>query len=170
MSFQNLNKDELKEVTDFFVVDVEAADAEHGPTKKEYIAALAAGDEPVTWEQYKEIYVPAKESGQDKSREVILAEEAAKAAEEAAKAEADKAPAVQEQAQAERDNPREEVPAEDEVLVKYERKNPSYQTRGYLFTQAHPYSSVPASVAEYLIRKEKGFRLALPSEVTDYYN
>src|SRR6478609_7253383 len=82
MSFQNLNKDELTDVAEFFVVDVEAADPEKGPTKKELVAALAAGDEPVSWEDYNETYLPAKKAGTDKSREEKLEEARLKAEEE----------------------------------------------------------------------------------------
>ena len=57
MSFESLNKDELVKVNEFFAKDVEAADPEKGPTKKELIAALASGDDPVSWDDYKDIYL-----------------------------------------------------------------------------------------------------------------
>lgn len=155
MSFQNLNAAELKEVAEFFAVDVIAAN-EDKPTKKELVAALAAGDKPVTWDDYKDVFLVAKETGQDKAPEV-------KAAEAAAKSEPDPKP-----------RPVEEVkPVENEeerVLVKYERQNPSYEILGFTFTQKHPFKAVPISVAEHLIRNVEGFRLALPSEAVDYYN
>ena len=167
MSFQNLKVDELKELAEFYAVEPEVADEDHGPTKKELLAALA--EDEVSKEDY-ERFVEAKESGQDKSPEARAAEEAAAEAEEAeeegdtveAEAAADDADAVE--AAAEQEDP------SDEVLVKYERKNPSYQVRGILFTKAHPFASVPEDVAEYLIRELEGFRLALPSEVTEYYS
>lgn len=153
MSFSNLNRDELLEVVEFFVVDVDSADPEK-PSKKELVAALAAGDDPVTWDQYKEIFLKAKESGQHKNDEV---EREKKEAEEAAKARATEAPV-------------EEVDTSDYVLIKYDRQNPTYEIVGYTFNKRHPFASVPPETAEYLVRNVEGFRLALPSEVADYYN
>lgn len=150
MSFKNLNVDELKDVAEFFVVDVEAADPEKGPSKKELLAALASGDDPVTWDQYKDIYVKAKEAGNDKAPTESGVDITNAAAEEEEKVEA--------------------VDTSDYVLIKYDRKNPTYQVVGYTFTRRHPFASVPPEVAEYLVRQIEGFRLALPSEVTDYYN
>lgn len=150
MSFKNLNVDELKDVAEFFVVDVEAADPEKGPSKKELLAALASGDDPVTWDQYKDIYVKAKEAGNDKAPTESGVDLTNAAAEEEEKVEA--------------------VDTSDYVLIKYDRKNPTYQVVGYTFTRRHPFASVPPEVAEYLVRQIEGFRLALPSEVTDYYN
>ena len=153
MSFQNLNKEELADIVEFFVLDVEVANPEKGATKKELLAALAAGDEPVTQEDY-DTYLAAKASGTDKSREEKL-EEAAK------KDTPDEA-----------DEPEEAEPEDksDWVLVKMERKNASYETSGFRFSQAHPFNSVPPHVAKYLVTKLGGFRLALSDEVTDYYN
>lgn len=144
MSFQSLNKDELTAVAEFFVVDVEVADAEKGATKKELLAALAAGDDPVTWDQYKEIYL----------------KNAVELAPQAPKVEAQSA-AVEE------DEPEDEG---NLVLVRYLRRNPTWEVVGYTFTKEHPFKSVPAEIAEYLVLKQEGFRLALPTEVSDYYN
>ena len=55
MAFKDLPADELKKVAEFFVVDVVSVKEE--PTKKELLAALASGDDPVTWEQYEELYL-----------------------------------------------------------------------------------------------------------------
>lgn len=168
MSFQNLNKDELLDVAEFFAVDVEAADADNGPTKKEIVAALSEGDEPVTWDDYKETYLESKKTGKDKSkeqkREELVAEQARLEAEAAEKAKAE------EESKGDSDEePVADEDAEDNILLKYERKNPTWQVGKYTFTKAHPFLAVPASVAENLIRGG-GFRQALPSEVTDYYN
>ena len=148
MSFQQLNKDELADIAEFFVVDVEAADAEKGPTKKELLAALAAGDEPVTFDQYKEIYLAAKAS---ETPEVV---------EQNSEELHEPAPV---------NEPAEDVDTSDYVLVKFEGKNPTMEVVGYTFTVRHPFQSVPPRVAEYLVRNQPAFRLAMPSEVTDYY-
>lgn len=156
MSFQNLKVEELVKVAKHFNVDVVTAEKDKEPTKKELLAALAAGDDPVTWDDYKEYYVPAQKSENTHVEPVNGEDEEA----QARKAE---------EAVAEVEEPAQDENTEEHVLVKYERKNPSYQVVGYSFSIRHPFQSVPVSVAEYLIRQQEGFRLALPSEVTDYY-
>jgi len=178
MSLQNLNKGELQEVADFFAIEVEAADDEKGPTKKELLAALASGDEPVTDKDYKEVFLKAKETGKDKAPEVKR-QEAIEAAAEKAKAKDDEKAA--DAAESSKSNEEEKAPEGEEksadaeqeelTLVRYERKNPTYEIHGHRFTKAHPFSSVPVSIAERLIKEDpRGFRLALPSEAADYYN
>lgn len=54
-------------------------------------------------------------------------------------------------------------------LIKMERDNPLYQTRGYTFTQANPYALMSAADADYVLSKEDGFRQATPSELQEYY-
>jgi len=175
MSLQNLNKGELQDVAEFFAIEVEAADDEKGPTKKELLAALASGDEPVTDKDYKEVYLKAKETGKDKSPEAKR-QEAIEAAAEKAKAEEDeKAAKASTSNEKEESSNSEDKPAaaeqEELTLVRYERKNPTYEIHGHRFTKAHPFSSVPVSIAERLIKDDPhGFRLALPSEAADYYN
>lgn len=144
MSFQQLKRDELQDVADFFVVDVEMANPEKGATKKELIAALASGDEPVTWSDYTETYLPAQGTAKEEEQPVDDA----------------------------KDEPVKSEPEEEEnlVLVKYERKNPTFEVGPYLFSTAHPYKSVPEDVAQALVQDAGGFRLALPKEVTDYYS
>lgn len=152
MSFRNLKVDELKSVADFFVVDVEVADEEHGPTKKELIAALSAGKEPVTWEQYNEIYLVAQaEKSADELPENAEAEVQAREAEKKAKGQ--------------------EPPVlEKPVVVKFEGKNPRLDIVGLTFTKQHPFASVDEETAVYLVQKQNGFRVALPSEVAEYYD
>lgn len=145
MSFSSLNKEELEKVAEFFVVDVEAADADKGPTKKELLAALASGDEPVTWDQYKDIYLKAVETGNAEPESVDDEEDVV------VEAKPDK------------------YADSKRVIIKYDRKNPSYEVLGYTFSKRHPFASVPQEVAEHLVRNVEGFRLALESEVTDYY-
>lgn len=186
MSFQNLKVDELKELAAFYTVEPKVADEEHGPTKKELLAALA--EEEVTKEDY-ETFLEAKKAGKDKSLEekreefaraaeaaaAKEAEEAAARDEEEASADSDDVPAeteeeVEDDAEEALEVAEEQDEAEEEVLVKMERKNGTYEVFGYTFFKKHPFKSVPVSVAERLIREETGFRIALPSEVKDYYN
>lgn len=58
----------------------------------------------------------------------------------------------------------------DVTLVKMERDNRSYQTHGYEFTRDHPFVSMPMSTAMKIFDTQKGFRLATPQEVTEYYS
>lgn len=170
MSLQNLNKPELEAVAEFFAVEVEAADDEKGPTKKELLAALASGDSPVTEKDYKEVYLVAKEAGNDKSPEAKKAERAAELAAEKAKAAEDTKAANKAEAE-KKEEKKSAEPEEELTLIKYERKNPTYEIHGHRFTKAHPFSSVPVSIAERLVKEDPhGFRLALPSEAADYYN
>jgi len=150
MSFKNLNKDELLKVAEHFAVDVTTTNEDGDPTKKEILAALAEGDDPVTWEQYKEYYLPAAKT--EAPKETPHTEK----------------PHDKPETATEEKKP--EVEQEEQVLIKYERKNPTYEVVGYRFTLAHPFQKVPASVASHLVRNLKGFRVALPDEVADYYN
>lgn len=171
MSFQNLKVDELKELAAFFAVEPKVADAEHGPTKKELLAALA--EDEVSKEDY-DTFLEAKAAGTDKTAEEKREEAAAAAA--AAEEEADATAESEDEVEADATEAVEVVEEQDEdeseqVLVKYERKNPTWEVGGYRFTKAHPFKSVPVETAESLIKGDKtGFRLALPSEVKDYYN
>ena len=51
-----------------------------------------------------------------------------------------------------------------------ERKNPSFETHGYLFTQSHPFVAVPEKTAQDIFDTEDGFRMATPREVQEYYS
>lgn len=148
MSFKTLTAPELQDIADFFVVDVENPDPEKPVSKKVLLAALAAGDQPVTWEDYETVYLVAK------------------AREEAAKAAPQPEPVVEVVAV----EPAEPVDKSDYVLVKMDRQNFRYDIRGYTFTKKHPYQAVAPADADFIIRSVEGFRLALPSEVQDYYN
>lgn len=59
---------------------------------------------------------------------------------------------------------------EDQYLIKMVRENPLYETRGYRFTQKHPYALVSAADAEYILNNEEGFRQAFPKELEEYYS
>lgn len=56
------------------------------------------------------------------------------------------------------------------VLIKMERQNPSYQTYGHVFTQEHPFVAVSEDDAQEIFDNEKGFRMATPREVQEYYS
>lgn len=163
MSFESLNKDELAAVAEFFNKDVVAADPEKGATKKELVASLASevDSDPVTWDDYKDVYLDS---------DVKKAEDRKAAVEEEARlaAEADPDEPVDEDTPVEQDL--EPESKEDLILVRMDRKNGTYETHGLRFTKAHPYKPVPLSVGESIIKTEKGFSIALPSEVEEYYN
>lgn len=157
MSFESLNKDELTKVAEFFNKDIVPSEEGKNPTKKDIIASLEsdADSDPVTWEDYKETYL---ESDVKKAED---REEAAAEAAEAAESDVVGEPEVSEE---------EDEDAGDEVLLKMERKNGTYETHGLRFTKDHPFKSVPEKTAESILKSETGFRLAMPSEVKDYYN
>ena len=56
------------------------------------------------------------------------------------------------------------------ALVKMERKNRSYETFGYSFSQEHPFASMPMETAMEIFDTQEGFRLATPREVNEYYS
>ncbi len=147
MSFQSLKVAELRGVAEFFNIDVVTADPSTEATKKELIAALAADAEPVTWQQYNDIYLPAKEL-----------EAAAQVTEN-----------VEPDVVVEQPEPKVVDPNQKTVLIKYGRQNPTFEVLGFTFSKRHPFASVPEDVAEHLVRNVTGFRLALQSEITDYY-
>ena len=70
------------------------------------------------------------------------------------------------------DEEEEERPLFDkaDVLVKMERKNPTFQTFGITFTREHPYAVVNEDLAQKIIDTEDGFRLASPSEARAFYS
>ena len=58
---------------------------------------------------------------------------------------------------------------ENAVLVKMERNNHSYQTKGYTFTSDHPFVAMSESEAQAIFDSQEGFRLATPREAQEYY-
>jgi hypothetical protein len=58
----------------------------------------------------------------------------------------------------------------DQILVRMDRKNFSYQTFGYHFTAEHPFVAMPESIAQMIFDTEEGFRPATPREVQEYYS
>lgn len=161
MSFESLNKDELAKVNEFFTRDVQAEDPEKGPTKRELIAALEEGDDPVTWDDYKDTYL---------NSDVKKVEDRTEAAQEEERqaAEADPDEPVDESTPDEQ--PVEEEEEEDTMVIKMDRKNGTYETHGLRFTKDHPYKPVTVSVGESILKNETGFSQATPSEVKDFYS
>lgn len=54
-------------------------------------------------------------------------------------------------------------------LLKMDRENVRFDIRGHKFTQEHPYALVSADDADHILTKEKGFRMAYPSELEEFY-
>lgn len=54
-------------------------------------------------------------------------------------------------------------------LLKMERANVRFDIRGHRFTQEHPYALVSAADVDYITSKEKGFRMAYPAELEEFY-
>jgi hypothetical protein len=57
-----------------------------------------------------------------------------------------------------------------DVLIKMERKNPTFQAYGVTFTREHPYAIVNESTAQEIIDNYEGFRLASPAEAKAFYS
>jgi hypothetical protein len=56
------------------------------------------------------------------------------------------------------------------ALVKMERLNRSFHTRGYSFSQEHPFVAMSSDKAQAIFDKEEGFRPATPKEAQDFYS
>lgn len=138
MAFKDLSQSELAQVAEFFAVDT----ASDNPSKKELLAALAAGPEPVTWEQYKTIYLPTVNKEEPKQEEEVKEDVKEEKAETT------------------------ELP----VVLKMERPNGRFDIRGYTFTKEHPFRPVTEEDADWIVTHEFGFRRATTEEVADYYS
>ena len=139
MSLQSLKREDLLAVAEYFAVELEG----ENPTKNEVLAALAAGKEPVTWEQYKSMFLPNQ-----KVDSVEANQESSKLVEDTSNSLADG----------------------KILLIKMERANTRYDIRGYTFTKEHPIRPVDEESAEYILEHEEGFRQARPSELEEYYS
>lgn len=65
------------------------------------------------------------------------------------------------------DQPEEFVAAP--VLIKMDRKNPSFEAFGYMFTQEHPFVAMSEEEAQKISDAFEGFRLATFSESKKFY-
>lgn len=57
----------------------------------------------------------------------------------------------------------------DKYLIKMVRDNELFEVPGVRFTKSHPYALVGESLANHLLEKEEGFRMATPSELREFY-
>lgn len=60
--------------------------------------------------------------------------------------------------------------SEKPVLLKMERKNPSFEAFGCRFTRDHPYVLLDELTAQQIIDNYDGFRIASPKEAKAFYN
>jgi hypothetical protein len=56
------------------------------------------------------------------------------------------------------------------LLVRMDKRNPSYTVYGYTFTQEHPFVAMSEEDAQRIFDTEPGFRPATPREAQDFYN
>jgi len=61
-------------------------------------------------------------------------------------------------------------PGVDSMLVRMDRKNGTYETRGVTFTRDHPYALVDIDTAQDIFDNEEGFRPATPRELQEFYS
>jgi hypothetical protein len=168
MSFKKMKAEDLL----FVATDDLALDLPEGATKPLVLAALA--EKGITWEQAIELS-PTVEA----FNEALLAkeEEERLAANEAAVITTTQ---VKETPSSVTTTIVEEVlptaatvtasvirPAK--TLVKMVRENPTFQIRGYKFSQSHPYALVTQEDAEYLVENIEGFYYATPKEAAEFY-
>lgn len=59
--------------------------------------------------------------------------------------------------------------ASDQVLVKMDRSNLSYEVAGFSFTRDHPFQAMSSDRAQKIFDAEDGFRIATPREAQEYY-
>ena len=157
--FEDLDVKELRRsAIEDFAVPVESSD-----NKKSVIAALAEGG--VSWEDYVDQHPEVKpepaapaepqfvERETEPSRGNVVTSQSMQAPVTAA-------PVVAEPVVASGAQP---------WLIKMTRENVRYDTRGYTFTQEHPYALVQPQDVEYLLEHEDGFRQAYPSELSEFY-
>jgi len=57
----------------------------------------------------------------------------------------------------------------NQILVKMERNNHSYQTMGFEFSQEHPFVAMSETDAQKIFDTQDGFRIATPREAQEYY-
>ena len=82
-------------------------------------------------------------------------------------------PVIEDEPKEEGDEPVKKDAAESfekTVLVKMVRANGTFETHGLRFSKAHPYLPVTQTVADELITKVGGFRIATTEEVKNYYS
>lgn len=72
--------------------------------------------------------------------------------------------------EADEDDAAEQLFESSDVLIKMERKNPSFQAFGQVFTREHPYAIVSEETAQQIIDNYEGFRLASPAEAKSFYS
>lgn len=61
------------------------------------------------------------------------------------------------------------LPPVQKYLIKMNRPNVRFDVRGHKFTKEHPYALVSAEDANYILEKEKGFAMATPRELEEFY-
>lgn len=59
---------------------------------------------------------------------------------------------------------------ENDVLVKMDRMNYTFEVRGHKFTKEHPFVVMSADEAQEIFDSVPGFRIATPREASEYYS
>jgi hypothetical protein len=160
-SFKDLDVAELRRsaIEDF------AVDIEPDASKKDVIAAFV--ETGIEWKDYVAQHpevAPAEEVNREpeatRAGAVVTSGDVTGRVEEYAEPEEAPVVRVAEPAIKQTDDP---------YLIKMVRDNTLYETRGYRFTQEHPYALVSSADAEFILSKEDGFRQAFPSELEEFY-
>lgn len=145
MAFKDLENEELEAVAEFFAVDLpEDLPKTKAARKKALVAALTEGDDPVSEEDYENVYLPQKP----------------KTAEEVA----------QEKAEAEAEAEAAEAAKVRDVLVKMKAGAGFTMGPSIKFSHTHPFALVTKDEAIYLTSNyHDRFTYATPQEAAEYY-
>lgn len=157
MSFEQMDAEQLFEVAiEDFALEVEATD-----NKKALLAAFTEAG--ITWDMYLLQHPELAEDEAVTEAPTLVVEEE------------EEMVLVPKSSLRTATSPLEtvQVGVPDMYLVKMDpnvRQNPYFEYGPYRFTDKHPFVPMPAADADYLLRTEKGFNIAQPSEAAEYYD
>jgi hypothetical protein len=148
-SFNDLELDELRKTAiEDFAVDIKATD-----NKKTVLAALL--EDGVKWEQYATLKgLNTVKSNAPAPPPVGVFEQPTPVAD----------------AEVEIITAQPLPKTEQKYLIRMDRENVRYDVRGHKFTKEHPYALVDPEDANYILEQEKGFRMATPRELEEFYS
>lgn len=161
MSFEDFNKNELKQIADEFVLDV---DADNEAELRAAVEGLDAEEVALSFPKWADRLVDEED---EEETALVTSESTPAKGRPAKKAAAKKATAKK--TVAPKAEPKTVVP-DTNTLLKMTRNNPVYEVRGYRFTRAMPYVFVKNEDVDFLIEVEGGFTVAKPSEVESFFN
>lgn len=58
----------------------------------------------------------------------------------------------------------------NQILIRMQRENPTFEIQGYRFTREHPFALVDEDDVDVIVENNEGFRQATPKEAAEYYS